>query len=326
MVPTLDTEHWLDFLDQNYLGEYLPAGGSSVKFAVCYEGADAVAVGARLRARAQDRGFLTAAVASEHVRVQLIERLFGAIADQLPWDDLTTKILIEFARDQHWSIPDPIDPNRGLTSQLEDCNGLGLQQISLVMQQQFGKKILGEHALAKDFRVAMMWLARARLEAGLEGNAVHQQITDWLAGRVNAISNMKPYQIYTKINRANARHLFGSLLAWIRMAGFPGLVTVLDARRVVAKERVSDGTLNFSTAAVLDTYEVLRQFIDATDEFDGFLLAVLVSPEFLNLEPRSKGVGRYPALMGRVYDEVRDKRLANPFTALIRLGRAEEAA
>jgi hypothetical protein len=326
VIPTLGQEFWLDFVDHTYLGEYLPAGGSSVKFAVCYDGADTHAISEQIAVRATTRGFLSAHVSSEEVKVQLIEKLFGAIANQIPWDDLTTRVLCRFASEQHWKIPAAIDPSRGLVAQLDECNGLGHQQISLVLQQECGKKILGDRSLAKDFRVAMTFLARARLESGSHGEVMYQQITDWLAGRVNAISNMKSYQIYTKITRANARHLFGSLLTWVRSAGCPGLVATLDARRVVAGDRYGDGTLNYSTAAVLDAYEVLRQFIDATDEFDGFLLVVLMPPEFLELEAGSKGVGRYPALMGRIYDEVRDRNLANPYTALIRLGRHEEAA
>jgi len=314
----------MNLLDSTYFREFLPAGGSSVKFAVCLDPADAPRIREAVRGRARERGLLTAAVSADHVKIQLMEKLFGTISDQIPWSDLVTKILCRFAREKDWRIPDAIDPERGLVEQLDELNQLGPQQISLVMQQECGKRILGDRALAKDFRVAMTWLARGRLERGASQDIAHQQITDWLGGRVSAISNMRPYQIYTRINRTNARHLFGSLCAWLRAAGHPGLVTILDASRLVSAQRSDEGTLHYSIAAVLDAYEVLRQFIDATDELDGFLLLVLVPQEFLELDARGRGIGRYPALMGRVYDEVRDKNVANPFGALVRL--AEEAA
>ncbi|MCL4686403.1 DUF2791 family P-loop domain-containing protein [Myxococcota bacterium] len=326
MTPVLRAEEWLDVLDAHYLGDFLPQGGAAVKFAVCLDGGEAPAVGRRIAERAQRSGFVTAAVSAETVRIQLIEKLFGAIADQVPWSELSTKILCDFARDHHWQVPERIDSERGLVEQLDACNHLGVEQISLVLQQDCGRRILGDHSLAKDFRVAMTWLARGRLRSGLSGDAAHQQITDWLGGRVSAIRNLRNYQIYTKISRANARHLFGSLCAWIRVAGGPGLVVTIDASRLLSTVRSEIRSQNYTIAAVLDAYEVFRQFIDATDDFEGFLLAVLVPREFLDLDIRGRGVARYPALMGRVYDEVRDRHVANPYGGLIRLGSQQEAA
>jgi hypothetical protein len=68
---------------------------------------------------------------------------------------------------------------------------------------------------------------------------------------------------------------------------------------------------------VLDAYEVLRQFIDATDELRGVLLIGVVPPELMTDE--SRGLPAYTALQLRVADEVRDRRRANPFAALVRL-------
>jgi hypothetical protein len=70
---------------------------------------------------------------------------------------------------------------------------------------------------------------------------------------------------------------------------------------------------------MLDAYEVLRQFIDGTDRLKGCLIVVFAAPEFLVVEPGSRGLGAYDALRLRVYDEVRDSRLANPMGAMVRL-------
>ena len=43
---------------------------------------------------------------------------------------------------------------------------------------------------------------------------------------------MKPYNIFTRINRTNARYLFESLLDWMQYAGFAGLVILLDVSRL----------------------------------------------------------------------------------------------
>ena len=70
-------------------------------------------------------------------------------------------------------------------------------------------------------------------------------------------------------------------------------------------------------AAALDAYEVLRQFIDATDELRGVLVIAVVPPQLMTDEQR--GMPAYTALQLRVADEVRDRRRANPFAALVRL-------
>lgn len=323
MTVSIAFEQWLGVLDQAYLQGYLPGGGSSVKFAVCYPGSDPEAVSAHVREAARARGFLTADVRADQVKIQFIERLFGAIADQLPWGDLTLRVLAGFARGHDWRFPATPDLSRGLVAPLAAMNDLPAQSISLDLQREISTRILQDRSLAKEFRLAMYWLAKGMLEEGSHG-PVFQQIRDWMGGRVAAISNMKPYQIHTKITRTNARPFFASLCSWVRKAGYPGLVTVLDGRRIVDAARFEDGTQSYTAAALMDSYEVLRQFIDATDEFDGSLLLVVMSPGFLQDDPHGRGMGRYPALMFRVLDEVRDRTLANPFGSLIRFGTISE--
>jgi hypothetical protein len=326
MMPAMSLDAWLATVSGHYLAEYLEGGGSAVKFAVCVDDTPVAEVHERVLGAAREHGFLTAQLSADRVRVQHIERLFGAICDQVPWDDLTLRVLGRLAEAQGWSVPSPVHRERGLVDQLAEHNDLDRKQVDLVLQRQIGGRILQERALAKDFRVAMTWLAREQLREGTAQGSARQQITDWLGGRVRAIGNLRPYQIYTKVSRANARHLFGSLCAWIRKAGYPGLVVTLDGSRLLASTKTEDGLPGYSTAAVLDAYEVLRQFIDATDELDGLLLVVTMPTGFLELDARARGIGRYPALMGRVYDEVHDRHQANPFSGLVRIGGQRQAA
>jgi hypothetical protein len=103
-------------------------------------------------------------------------------------------------------------------------------------------------------------------------------------------------------------------------SGYRGLVLQLDLGRLAEARRppaeLRSG-IYYSKAAVLDAYEVLRQFIDATDELRGVLILAIVPPELMTNETR--GLPEYAALHLRVADEVRDRRRANPFAALVRL-------
>lgn len=322
MSGALTLPVWLDYISHFYLDDYIRAGGSSVKFVVCYPSVAPAEAESGLLAAASSRDYLTASVSAASTKAHLIEKVFSCIANQLPWQDLIDRVLLGFAKDKNWVIPDKIT-TAGIVHQLNLVNGIGEQQITLIMQKQITDGILRDRLLAKDFRVAMMWLANARLTGGPEQDVTFAKICNWLGGRINAISEMYTFQIFTKVNQANARHLLGSLLKWISMAGYSGLVVILDANRLLEKSEPPDESLYYTKAALLEVYEVLRQFVDATDELPCLLLTVLVSPLFLDLDAGGRGLGRYRALMTRVYDEIRDRHLANPLTALVRLSNTE---
>ncbi len=86
------------------------------------------------------------------------------------------------------------------------------------------------------------------------------------------------------------------------------------SRRPPVEER--DG-LYYTKAGLLDTYEVLRQLVDAADTLRGVLVMVSLPPELITDDVR--GLPAYSALLLRVVDEVRDQRRANPYAALVRL-------
>ncbi len=55
---------------------------------------------------------------------------------------------------------------------------------------------------------------------------------------------------------------------------------------------------------MLDAYEVLRQFIDDTDNLHACLVIVAPEAEFLEIDMPARGMGCYEALKFRVYDEI----------------------
>jgi len=318
MSGALKPAEWIDDVSRFYLDDFISGGGSAVKFVVCYEDAPVITVMQNVADAALQRGYLTAEIRAETTRMHQIERLFGAIADQLPWSDLVDGILRTLAADEGWAVPDRFDA-RGVSEQLDELNKVGADLITMNLRRRVSDRIFRNREFAKEFRVAMTWLAHARIAGGPKQVTDFDYIGDWLGVRLNKISAMRDYMIFAKVNRANARHLLGSMLAWIRLSGPPGLVVNVDAGRLLHAKFVRDGNINYSKAALLDAYEVLRQFIDATDDMDGLLLNIFVPPTFLDLETTGRGIGRYPALMYRVYDEIRDRQLANPLTALVRL-------
>src|SRR6185369_12840436 len=103
----------------------------------------------------------------------------------------------------------------------------------------------------------------------------------------------------------------------VRMAGYAGLVVLVDAQRIMLAENSKDGTNYYSRPAVLYAYEILREFIDRGDLLEGCLVVTIPDPAFL--EGSNRGLGCYKALENRVFDEIRDRSLVNPMAALARI-------
>lgn len=318
MPATLSKTQWLDAIDQHYLIDYLPSGGTAVKVAVCFDSVRTIAIGELLRQKSADRGFLVADVDGSACRLHMLDQVFCRIAVQLPWPAICDNVIRMLAQSNHWKVPLRFTSD-SLVDQLALSNDLSHSAVSLALQAAVDRETLRDLRMAKDFRTAMYWLLRARLFEGLEGEVWRRQIVDWLAGKIRLISELKERQIYTKVSRPNARHFFGSLVYWIRKAGYSGLAVTIDGSRLVAAGRVSDGSVNYTLQSRIEAYQVIREFIDSTDEFDGLLLVLLAPADFLSLESNGKGLGSYQPLLFRVYDEIRDLSLVNPLTSLNRI-------
>ncbi len=325
MTATLDVAHWLTFIQQEYLDSFIRDGGSSVKFVVPLDEALRPGIENGIAERSREAGYIVATVSSATTRVHMMDQVFFRVAEQVPWRRLSEDVLVKLALDAGYQAP-TAGSEGAMVARLAAANNLDPAMVHMEARTWIGNQILLEHdavlrrqSLAKDFRVAVTQLCLAELLGGPDGETSIEVITDWLTGRNTAVSAVKPYQIFTRITRSNARHLLESLLLWVRYAGYAGVVIVLDIARVTIAQNPHDDLLFYSKAAMFDTYEVLRQCIDATDRMKGCLLAVVPAPEFLDVEPYGRGMGAYDALKFRVYDEVRDQRLVNPLGALVRI-------
>jgi hypothetical protein len=323
-VATIAPERWLKFLQDEYLEGFIRDGGASTKFAVPLEEGLRDALERDVLQRAQLAGFLTAHVSSADTRVHMVDQVFFRIADQIPWRKLGERVLTKLAVEAGYQAP--LAGTDSLGHRLAAANGVDPGMLTGEARQWISNQVFSQQNLAKDFRVAVTQLCLAELSGGPDGETRIEVITDWLTGRNRTLSAVRPFQIFSRVSRSNARHLLESLLLWVRFAGFAGLVVVLDISRVTIARNPHDGLIYYTKAAMFDAYEVLRQFIDSTDRLKGWLLVVTPAPEFLEIEADGRGMGAYPALRGRVYDEVRDQRLVNPMGALVRLSSGGGAA
>lgn len=317
MSAPMELSEWVDATALNYLEDFVPAGGSAVKFAVAMDGTETREIGSAVIERARGLGFLTASIDGAVVKIGSIEKVLAAVVDQIDFFDLIDRLVVNLMADEHWVAP--ADGPEPLAERLAAANGLDAATVTMMVRPALQDSIYRSHEIAQDMRAAVIGLALRRLTGGEAMSTSFAVITEWLSGRLNQIKSVREYQIHSKVNRANARFLFESLLQVIRLAGIPGLVVTIDISRFISTDR-QPGQVSYAKSALLDGFEVLREFIDATDDLENFLMVVTAPLAFLDTNPKGRGLGRYPALFNRVYDEVRDRNLTNPLSALVRIG------
>jgi hypothetical protein len=310
---------WLEVVRHEYLRDFVVPGGATVKLVVPIGSSDRDAIVEGLRALADQEGFAFAAVDAATTKVHLIDRLFHAVAAQIPWESLAYSFGRKLLGREGYRLPD-----EGEDFNLDQLARLNERERNLLGQEinsLFERNLVRDYGMCQEFRFAMVELCREALGEGVLQEGV---VDEWLRGELRLISAMKACLIFQKIARHNARHMLLSLAHWLPLSGKNGLILTLDISRYTVERRPKepDGTLYYSRPAMFDAYEVIRQLIDGTDDAESCFIAVLSNPNFLSHERR--GLRAYDALQFRIQDEVLDRHRPNPLSTLIRISNAAE--
>jgi hypothetical protein len=308
---------WLDVVHKEYLRDFISRGGAAVKFVVPSDG-DVSNLRDDLCKMAKEENFLFAFVDSASTKIHMIDKLFHEVARQIDWDELAYRFLLSILSENGIQVP---EERKDFTlHQIALLNELEEMLLRNDIKRWLQRRIFKDYEMSQEFRIAMIRLCMAQLDPAEDGSFLSNAIKEWLRGELRLISAVKEALIFQKIARHNARHMLFSLAHWLKVIGMNGLVLTLDIHRytmIPPRPRYADDGLYFSVAATLDMYEVLRQFIDGTDELEHCLITVFATKKFLNDEQRS--FDRYNPLKMRICDEVRDKHRQNPFAPLIRI-------
>lgn len=312
-------ERWLEIIDREYLRDFISRGGSSVKFIIPLDG-----IRNNLQLLLQNISnaaqYQFVFVNAKDTQIHLMDRLFFAVARQIDWGTLANAYFARILADNSYTLPH--DSTQFNLRELAKLNEKDTKQLRHEVNNHLRDTLFRDYHMCQDFRIAMFRLCQAQL--GPEGGSPVESmiIKQWLCGELKRISEIKSAQIFQKIARHNARHMLTSLAYWLHLAGRNGLILMLDlAHYLRQKPRTTnpdDSTKYYSMAATLDAYEVLREFIDSTDEMEHCLIVVTAPSSFLQPD-ENRGIERYDALKMRLINEVKDRNRANPFSSLVRL-------
>ena len=313
---------WLKFVDDEYLSTFIMDGGASVKFAVVAdESKPELYSQVKTLSENLDYALVNLDAANTEMRAYMPQDVFFGIASQLDWRLMARRMVLNMASENGYRT-DGLDsaPSGSLIDAVAVANDLDPAFVRTTLNPVIQNRVFRDANMARDFRVAMTHLCLlSQTDDSLEA-APDQPLIDWLTGANARISNVRPFNIRTRIDRSTARYFIQSALYWARRGGYSGTVILLDNSRVMQarRPRPPDGKRYYTKAMTVDHYELLREFIDDVDTLSGTLLVVVTDYEFLD-DQSTRGWGIYQALQYRLIDDVRDKNLVNPAASLVRL-------
>jgi hypothetical protein len=316
----LRSQEWFQTIRQEYLQRFVGQGGSSVKFVVTPSDTDRAEVQDQLLALARKEQYAFVSVDAKDTKIHMMDKFFHQVARRIPWDALASQFVRRLLQENGYQIPEGKEDfsMAGVARMNERAEPLLRRDLNSWLE----RAIYRDTHMCQEFRMAMIRLCLGQMDSGSESPFMTEPVKAWLCGELRQISALKEALIFQKIVRTNARYMFASLSRWLRLVGNTGLVVSVDLSRCLeSKKPTSPDGLYYGVSATLDAYEMLRQFIDGTDELESLLLVVSVPPEFLT--DARRGLNRYEALKLRIWDEVRDRQYQNPLGALIRLSVSE---
>jgi hypothetical protein len=273
-----------------------------VKFVVTPSDTDRAHVQDQLVALAVQEQYACVRVDAKDTKIHMMDKFFHQVSRRVPWDELASQFVRRLLQENGYQIPEGKEDFSiaGVARMNERAEPLLRRDLNSWLE----RAIYHDTHMCQEFRMAMIRLCLGQMDSGAESPFMTEPVKAWLCGELRQISSLKEALIFQKIVRTNARYMFASLSRWLRLVGKTGLVVSLDLSRCLeSKKPTSPEGLYYGVSATLDAYEMLRQFIDGTDELESLLLVVSVPPEFLT--DTRRGLSRYEALKLRIWDEGR---------------------
>lgn len=311
---------WLKSVDRYYLSDYVTLGGSAFKLLLAQDTSGVPAVLRDVRSLAESRNCIYVEVSAAETRVDRIDQLFFAIARQIDWDSLIARDAADFLRGQGYTIPDGAAV--GNTAAIARENDVEEDDLHREIRRVTRQEITQDRKMCKEFRTAIAQLRLSQFFPRSLTPTDAEVLGGWMRGEKISVAALRDLSIYSKIGRHNAREMLTALAYWLAASLGMGLVIGLDlSALLLTKPSATDEpslSLHYSRSALLDAYEVIRQFIDETDDITHCLICAVAPPEIETDEKRS--IFKYYALQSRLLSEVHDLDRQDLLAAMVRLG------
>lgn len=311
-----------DFIALHYLQDYIPAGGSKIKFITGRPGSGKTHLARRLRDRAESMGYLCVSFSAQDVWLHDFREVYLEIFRQCGFEGLLSDCARQIIRDLGY---DPAVVREGenfmdyLTEEGEG-DALSKGEIRSALRRYFTRNPLLDNCFAG----CCALLAGAVLGHPVLEPANRELLLAYMRGDKGVkLSQLRALGLSpTGITRYNARHLLRSLSEIVRLSGRPGLLVTIDDMEALLN-RAASSPRRYTKLRREDSYESIRQLIDDIDSMRHILFLLCFERELMDND--SYGLKSYQALWLRIQNEVVSARF-NRFADIIDMDRyADEA-
>ena len=306
-----------DFLRQHYLEEYIPQGGSKIKFVTGRTGRGKSHFARRMLQEAEELGYLTVSFSAKKIWLHDFREVYVEIIRQCGVERVLTgcaKTVIQELGFDAAEVGDVRHFMDFLTEKGEN-DPLTRSEIRNALRKLFTRNAI----LDSCFAGCCSLLTGDILGYPVLEPSNREMIKAFLEGDKSVKSaGMRSIGLSpAPVTKYNARHLLRSLSEIIHLGGFKGLLVVIDDMETLLS-RSRENPVYYTRLRRDDSYESIRQLIDDIDSMHYIMFMLCFDRELLDND--NYGIKSYQALWFRIQNEVVSARF-NRFADIVDLDR-----
>ncbi|MBO5572839.1 MAG: DUF2791 family P-loop domain-containing protein [Clostridium sp.] len=289
-----------EFWEKHYLDEYIPEGGSKIKFITGRPGSGKTWFLDHFRNAAEKSNYITVSLSAGSTWLHDFREVFLAIAARCDMDGILRGCSEKIIREMGYS-PEEIPSGQTFMDMLSGrgaADPMSRREIRDLLRKFF----LGNPMMDNNFALALSLLTGSILGYPVLEPPDRSLIQAWLSGdRTLKLSQLRSVGITDKVNKYNARHMLRSLAEAIHLAGFRGLVITIDDLEIL-QDKAGSEEIRYTKLRREDTYESIRQLIDDIDSMRFIMILYGFDRSMIDLE--NTGLKSYQALWMRIQNEI----------------------
>ncbi len=304
-----------DFWTEKYLREYIPLGGSKIKFVTGRVGSGKTFFLRLMRGIAERENFQTVSFSAKNVWLHDFKEIYAEIYSQCDIMDCLGRCARKIIENTGFS-PDDIPEGFSFVdhlAQIDMNDALTKREIRSQLRSFF----LDNPVLDNNFALACSMITGGILGHPVLENQNRELLLGWLRGdKTVKLSLLRALGLSpSRITKYNARNMLRSLSEIVKLSGMSGMfITIDDLETLLVRSSMEE--LHYTKIKREDTYESIRQMVDDIDTMTNIMFVFAFDRAMIDDE--KSGFKSYQALWMRIQSEVTGQRF-NRFADIVDL-------
>jgi len=311
---TIGQELWLDFFNEYHLYNFIYQGGSKVKVVVGSAGSGKTHLLRNIEQDAREQGYATVffSLRDQQFKLNDLPMLYKIIVSHIDKEELIRGLCRKTASVLGYDRNKYDGSDRLLPQMVEE----GMMQVTAEKEiRNTTSQVFKDADFGSSFSAFTYTLVKERMIHGKNGNL--PIALRWLSGEKLERHERQSTYLFEKLQKSNARYWLNSLVRLLKLAGWNGLVVLIDDVDVITGRSPDSARFSYTPNAIKDVCELIRQLIDDTELLNSFVLILSGRPSMLLDEKR--GFKSYEALWMRLQSGLVPVNRFNPFADIVNM-------